>query len=274
MLVRLLLLAVEAMTSLSRIIRSVHVQPQEDEAREIKIQRIFEEQALPEMSEGESLTLADVYHERDKLLAEARATLHQEQEALTEERMQLLEEVEQLRQAWEEERPQHVQQAYEEGFAQGYEEGMHKAEAAMQEALTQANQVVSHAQSNASAYVEAQEQVILSLALEVAEHIMGTSLAQDENYFVPLVKRALKEAREMKEIKIYVAPKYYEVVTEKRDELAEMFPPDVPLLIFVIEEFEDTECYIETNHGRIVVTIDEQLQALRNKLFELLSRKE
>lgn len=262
------------MTSLSRIIRSFHVQPKEEDVREIKIQRIFEEEALPEMGEDVTLTVADVYRERDTLLAEARATLNAEQQAFTEERAQLLDEVEQLRQAWEDERPQHVNQAYEEGFAQGYEEGSQKAEEALRADLEQANDIVQQATKNAQAYLASQEQVILALAMQAAEHIIGTSLEHNKELFVPVVKRALKEAREMKEIKIYVAPKYYEVLTAKRDELAEIFPPDVPLLLFVIEEFEDTECYIETNHGRIVVTIDEQLSELRSKLFELLNRKE
>ena len=262
------------MTSLSRIIRSFHVQPKEEDVREIKIQRIFEEEALPEMGEDVTLTVADVHRERDTLLAEARATLNAEQQAFTEERAQLLDEVEQLRQAWEEERPQHVNQDYEDGFAQGYEEGAQKAEAALHADLEQANYIVQQAAENAQAYLASQEQVILALAMQAAEHIIGTSLEHNKELFVPVVKRALKEAREMKEIKIYVAPKYYEVLTAKRDELAEIFPPDVPLLLFVIEELEETECYIETDHGRIVVTIDEQLSELRSKLFELLNRKE
>ena len=103
---------------------------------------------------------------------------------------------------------------------------------------------------------------------------MVHSLERDEELFVSIVKRGLKEAREMKEIKLYVSPTYYQLVTENRDELAEMFPPDVPFLIFVNEDLNDTESYIETNHGRIVVSIDEQLKELRLKLYELLESKD
>ena len=45
-----------------------------------------------------------------------------------------------------------------------------------------------------------------------------------------------------------------------------MFPSDVPFMIFVNEDLQNTESYIETNHGRIVVSIDEQLKELRLKL--------
>ena len=40
----------------------------------------------------------------------------------------------------------------------------------------------------------------------------------------------------MKEIKIYVSPDYYDFVSKNRDELAAMFPTDVPFMIFVNED--------------------------------------
>ena len=78
----------------------------------------------------------------------------------------------------------------------------------------------------------------------------------------------------MKEIKIYVSPNYHALVTKNRDELAEMFPVDVPFMIFVNGDLANTESYIETNHGRIVISIDEQLNELRLKLSEILNSKE
>ena len=122
--------------------------------------------------------------------------------------------------------------------------------------------------------IEEQEAVILELAMTSAEHIIGVTLARDDEVFVSIIQKALKEAREMKLVKIYVAPAYYELVCASRDELMTMFPPDVPFLIFVNEDLHTTESYIETNHGRIVVSIDTQLQQLRKALSELLHSKE
>ena len=53
-----------------------------------------------------------------------------------------------------------------------------------------------------------------------------------------------------------------------------MFPTDVPFMIFVNEDLSNTESYIETNHGRIVVSMDTQLNELRIKLREILDSKE
>ena len=262
---------------MSRIIRSINTQSIEREVKEIQIRNMFE---IPEIETEEDVpevvvTEEDILKERDQLLNEARAMIQAEREAFELEKQVHFQEIEQLKHTWEEERPTRVQEAYDEGFGQGYEDGANKVNAAMAASLKTANEVIIHAQDNARKYIEDQEAVILDLGLTAAERILGTSLERDDQLFVSIVKRGLKEAREMKEIKIYVSPVYYELITKNRDELAEMFPPDVPFLVFVDEDLEQaTDCFIETNHGRIVVSIDEQLNELRLKLNEILESKE
>ena len=95
--------------------------------------------------------------------------------------------------------------------------------------------------------------------------LLDKTLEDDEEVYLSVVKRALKEAREMKEIKLYVSLDYFELVSDNRSELASIFPPNVPFLIFANDDFESDDCYIETNHGRIVVSIDEQLNELKGE---------
>lgn len=234
---------------------------------------------VPEIEDDETsetqISLEDLLVERDRMLAEARATLQMEREAFEQDKQLHFQEIEQLKLSWEEERPIRVQEAYDEGFGQGYEDGNNKATEAMAASLKTANDVIVQAQENARKYIEDQEAVILELGLTAAERILGTSLERNDELFISIVKRGLKEAREMKEIKIYVSPAFHALITANRDELAEMFPTDVPFMIFVDEDLEnDTDCFIETNHGRIVVSIDEQLNELRLKLSEILESKE
>ena len=234
---------------------------------------------VPEIDDDETsetqISLEDLLVERDRMLAEARVTLQMEREAFEQDKQLHFQEIEQLKLSWEEERPIRVQEAYDEGFGQGYEDGNNKATEAMAASLKTANDVIVQAQENARKYIEDQEAVILELGLTAAERILGTSLERNDELFISIVKRGLKEAREMKEIKIYVSPAFHALITANRDELAEMFPTDVPFMIFVDEDLEnDTDCFIETNHGRIVVSIDEQLNELRLKLSEILESKE
>ena len=162
------------------------------------------------------------------------------------------------------------QQAYDEGFQQGLEEGRLKAEANMAEDIKLANNTIIQSKLNAEQYLQEQEEVILEIAIRSAEKILGIALQESPERFIDIVRKGLKEAREMKEIKLYVSPLYYRLVSEHREELSEMFPIGVPFMIFVNEEIGDTDCYIETNHGRIIVSIDQQLNELRLKLGEIL----
>jgi flagellar assembly protein FliH len=261
------------MTSLSRIIRSANASKAKNEAVTIEIRNLFSKQfdEEEEVVEAEpQITLEEILREKERMIEEARVEIAAMKEAFERECSEKLSSIEQQKQLWEEEKLELQREAYEEGFQQGYEEGIQKANSDMEEAMKIANETIEHARENAKQHLEEQQYVILDLAIQSAEKIIGHSLEKDEELFLSIVKRGLKEARERKEIKLYVSSTYYPLVTGGREELAEIFPPDVPFLIFVNEDLNDTECYIETNHGRIVVSVDEQLKELRSKLIELL----
>ncbi|WJY28739.1 flagellar assembly protein FliH [Sporosarcina trichiuri] len=216
------------------------------------------------------LNLADVIMERDRLLNEARTNIQIEQADLERLRATAHDDVEAMRAAWEAEKAELQQKAYEEAFQVGYEEGMKKSMSDMQETIRKANETVETARQNGEAYLESQERLILEIAVKSAERIIGQQLDEDPDLFLSIVKRGLKEVREMRDIKVYVSPDCYKLVSDSREELASIFPPDVPMLLFVNDEFDNDECYIETNHGRIVVSVDEQLNELKERLVELL----
>ena len=262
---------------MSRIIRSTLAKQSEEKEITIQPFHLFQPDTVDgfeQLEEEPIITREELLAERDQLLAVAMQKVELERQQFDQFRTEQLQMIAELKHMWEEEKLTLQQQAYEEGFAQGYEEGIQKANADMQQALQTANETMEYAKENAQAYIESQEVVILELALTATERILNTVLERDEEVFVSIIKRGLKEAREMKEIKIYVSPEYHAVVSKNRDELAEMFPTDVPFMIFVNEDLSNTDSYIETNHGRIVVSMDTQLNELRIKLREILDSKE
>lgn len=274
--VKLLSLVVEAMTSLSRIIRGVQAQQLKTHTIEIQLREMFEPDPLVNTFEPEEhqLTIEEVIEERNRLLEEAKQLIAKERAEFEQYQAVQLESIEQLKQLWEEEKVQLQQLAHEEAFSQGYEEGHNKANTSMEQHLIISNETMAQARQNAEKYLVDQEQVILDLALKCAEKIIGYEIDSNEEAFLSVIKRGLKEVRELQNIKIYVAPEYYALITKHRDELAEMFPPDVQFLIFVNEDLQELESYIETSHGRVIVSIDEQLTELRIKLNEILDSKE
>lgn len=223
-----------------------------------------------EAATAPQMNLAEIIMERDRLMNDARTQASIEKAAIEQMRETAHEDIDAMRNAWEAEKAALQQQAYEEAFQVGFEEGTKKSISDMQGTINHVNETIEIAQKNGQSYLDHQERLILEIAMKSAERILGQALEENTELFVSIVKRGLKEAREMREVKVYVSPEYYKLVSDSREELASIFPPDVPMLIFVNDEFESTECYIETNHGRIVVSVDEQLNEMKERLVELL----
>ncbi|SDM55115.1 flagellar assembly protein FliH [Psychrobacillus sp. OK028] len=259
------------MTSLSKIFRNVYLNETKENSKPIQIRNLHVQEM---MKTDEPLTLDVLTQERNKMMEEVNEEIAEKRSLLTKDIEETKLYIESQLNAWEQEKVAFQQQAYDEGFMQGIEEGRLKAQADMQNSLKLANDAMKTAHENAANYLQQQEHVILELAIRTAERIIATKLDENDDLFLSIVKRGLKEAREMKEIKLYVSPFYFELVSNNREELSSIFPIDVPFMIFVDEDMNDTDCYIETNHGRIVVSIDEQVQELRSKLVEILDSME
>lgn len=255
------------MTSLSKVYRSHHTVSEEGRTKKIGI-RSFE---LPqEIVNEETLSLDAVLAERDRLLETANHSIAQEKAVIERMRQTATDDIAAMQAAWVEEKRALEQQAYEEGFQAGFMEGREKALADMASSVKLANETTELSYKNANKYLNSQERVILDLAIRSAERIIGKMIEENEETYLDIVRRALKEARESKEVKLYVSLDYFGLVSDNRAELSSIFPPDVPFLIFANDDFEATECIVETNRGRIVVSIDEQLNELREKLVEIM----
>ncbi|WP_419958200.1 FliH/SctL family protein [Psychrobacillus psychrotolerans] len=259
------------MTSLSKIFRNVYLSESKENTKPIQIRNLYVQEM---MNTDEPLTIDVLTQERSKMLEQVNQEIAEKRALLTKDIEETKQYVEDQLNAWEEEKIVYQQQAYDEAFIQGLEEGRLKAQADMQNSLKLANETMKISHENAANYLQQQEQVILELALRTAERIIATKLEDNEELFLSIVKRGLKEAREMKVIKLYVSPTYFELVSNNREELSSIFPVDVPFMVFVDEDMNETDCYIETNHGRIVVSIDEQVQELRRKLVDILDNME
>lgn len=271
MLVKLLSLVVEGTTSLSNIFKSIQPKQLEGTTRNISIRNL---NVVEEPTDTQNITMDSILMERDQIFASERKALEDEKRQIEDMRKTAAEDIAVMQNAWAEEKLQLQQQAYEEAFQSGFSEGREKAYSEMTASIEQANEITKKSYENAQQYQLSQERVILEIAMRATERIIGEKLEDEEEKFLTVVKKALKEVREMKEIKLYVSLDYYSMVADNRAELASIFPPDVPFLIFSNEDFETTECYIETNHGRIVVSIDDQLTHLREQLIEMLESRD
>lgn len=269
--VKLLLPVVEGTTSLSNVFKSLHSKQTEATTRNIAIRKF---NVGEDSTQNQEPPLESILAEREQEFEIERQSLEDEKRLVENLKEKATEDIALMRTAWEEEKLQLQQQAYEEAFQAGFTEGREKVLSDMTTSIELANEVTEKSHMNAQQYQMSQERVILEIAMRAAGRILAETLEDDEEKFLSIVKRALKEVQEMKEIKLFVSTDYYKLVSDNRGELAAIFPPDVPFLIFLNEDFEATECYIETNHGRIVVSIDEQLTHLREQLIEIIESRD
>lgn len=254
------------MTSLSNLFRTLETRSENVASRKIGIRNL----TSVELGQKGILSSKPENTERNTMLEEMQKQNVVERKNLDEMKRKTIEDIEAMKREWETKKAELQQEAYDEGFQTGFGEGRDKAHSEMATSVQLANEATDQSHENANQYLSSQERVILDLAMQTADRIMGEALEVDEEKFLSVVRKALKEVREMKEIKLYVSIDYYKLVSDNRAELASIFPPDIPLLIFVNDDFDSTECYIETNHGRIIVGIDEQLSHLREQLIEIM----
>jgi flagellar assembly protein FliH len=258
---------------LSRIIKSSVAQSMEKKEKIIALKQIrssmpglnqeyLEHEHQLQPKEIEKL-INDAKREADKILEEA---IHQKN--------LILDQIQREKDNWVSEREQYIQEAYNVGFQQGEEEGMKKGYQDYRHRLKEADTIVDSNKKQYYSYLENAEQVILSLSISSAEKIIGEKLQEKPEAFLSVVKRGLKEVRELPEVQIHCHPSKHTLLAGNKEELEVIFPSNVQCFIYANDELNQEDCYIETNQGRIIVSIDSQLKELKQKLLEILRGEE
>ncbi|MFC4404581.1 flagellar assembly protein FliH [Gracilibacillus xinjiangensis] len=210
-----------------------------DDSEEIKIQRKKEE-------------LAQLEEETNKRLEQTKA------------------EINSLKEQWEQERVQYVEQAQQQGYQQGFQQGESDSINQYQTLLDQANSIVDLANQDYHHTLSQMDEQILQIAMAVAEKIVNITLEENKNSFYQLVKKAIEQVREQPKIKVYVHPEHYQLLLDNKDELQTITYNQAELLIYSEGEMTAGQAYIETPYGKIDASVETQLEEVRNKLAHLV----
>lgn len=259
---RLSLPVVEEMISLSRLIKSQIAYP-DSEKKVISIKKF----QVCEVQENEQ---TETIHPSHNFIEEAR--LEAEQMILTAKKEQesIYADLQQERQKWEQEKVNLIEEAKEEGFQVGWKEGEKQGYAEYQSYIQEAQKVIKAAKADYQSYLESSEKMILELALKVASKIVAMEIQDDQEAFLSLVKKAVKEVKNFSETQIHVHPNQYEFLLSKKEELLAIFTHDTNLVIYPDSDLTEGSCLIESPSGRIDAGIDTQLSEIKNALLECL----
>lgn len=253
------------MILLSRIFKSYQTASSRPEKKVITVKPIRQ---LFSDNDGEEMQIS---HEQiEKLLLDAEEEANQRMAAAENDAEMIRQQIMKEKHAWNEEKQQLMEEAHNVGYNAGFSKGKEQGYAEMRESIHFAQNVIETAKRDYESKIVSAEGTILQIAIKVAEKILGTTLEKDEQLFSSIVKTVLKEVREDREVQIHVHPTYYEMILSQKDELLNVFPAETALYIYPNEELLETNCYIESENGRVDASIDSQLAEIKQKLFELL----
>ncbi|WP_189655116.1 flagellar assembly protein FliH [Bacillus sp. HNG] len=171
---------------------------------------------------------------------------------------------------WEEKQQELYRKTSEEGFQSGMIEGREQGYQEYSDLLTEARQIIDASKHDYNQYLDSSEEVILKLAMKVAEKVIGIHLSEQPGDFTHLVKKAIKEVKEHSDITIQVHPRFYPIVIEQKEDLTAILNRETNLFIYPNEDLGEADCEIESSFGKINASVDTQLSEIKEKLLSLL----
>ncbi|MCR8848642.1 flagellar assembly protein FliH [Rossellomorea sp. SC111] len=252
---------------MSRIIKSTVAQSIEDNRKVISLKRVNQ---MDDASPEENRLIGNASIRRERIIEQAtieaeRITREASEEIRREEERLLLD-----KERWITEREQLMKEAYDTGFLQGEEEGRKKGYQEYENKLHEANEITENNREQYEGYIQRAEKVIINLGIACAGKIINQKLKDEPDLFLSIVERGLKEVRDLPHIQIHVHPTRHKLLAENKSELEVMFPTDIQCFIYANDDLLPEECFIETNQGRVIVSVDSQLKELKLKLHHLL----
>lgn len=260
--------AVGEMISLSRVIKSHFTKADREEQKVIRLQTLS---LLQGNDDKGFITEYDRTHQDAQvIIEEAKQNAEKINLDAKEQFDQIQQQIKDEKQAWVQEKQKLFAAAQQDGYEAGFNNGLQVGSEQYKQAIQEANHIISKAKEEYAEHIQSSEETILKLGMKVAEQILQIQLSENDDRFLELVKKAVREVREYSNIQIHVHPNYYEVVVKQKAELISLFNKEIDIYICPNEELEETSCIIESSFGRIDASVDSQLTVIREKLLEFL----
>ncbi|APH05259.1 flagellar assembly protein FliH [Bacillus weihaiensis] len=253
------------MILLSKLIKSQYARENKEKTpiSIINIQEILndrlKEKIDPEIQKQSTFLIDQAKIEADAILQEAHA-----------QKDKILREIESHQLAWVNERQQQVEEARQEGYAEGVELGRQHAISQYEGLIQETQRIIELSKEDYQERIQSAENEILLLSTRIAEKILQVTLEENKENFLPFIKKGLNEVKEYEHIKIHVNPSYYEYLLSRKEELQVLMTNQKDIYIYPNAELSEHGCMIESEFGRIDVSIDTQLEQLKKQLLDLV----
>lgn len=157
-----------------------------------------------------------------------------------------------------------------EAFNKGYQDGMAKAENEgkiyVAEAVKSFSTLLHELTAYKNALIKGAEKQLIKLAVEVADKIIATKMAEDDEIVVGVTKKAIKNLIDRETLNIRLNPKDVEVMKREKVNLMQEVDGIKKMIIIEDETIARGGVYIETATSEVDARIDKQLDIIQKTL--------
>ncbi|GAA0365048.1 FliH/SctL family protein [Bacillus horti] len=163
-----------------------------------------------------------------------------------------------------------LKSAQEQGFEQGYQAGYKQVQEELEHKKVELRSIVEKAYEHKDRIIQDSEPFLLELSVKMAKKILQHELETSEKQIIEMIQHSLKLVKERGDIVIEVNPTDYPILLTHLDELEEYLDDSQELKVIPADVSQVSQgCFIHTERGTYDVTIDNQLQELKNQLLAL-----
>jgi flagellar assembly protein FliH len=166
---------------------------------------------------------------------------------------------------------QEVQKAYEQGFSDGQQVATATLQADIQryqQWVTSFDAMAIDMRRQFGESFKNLETSAVSLAVEIAQFILGRELHQDPSIVIAQVQKAIAQMHGVENVRLRLNSQDLEVVKNSRAAIQAQ-NPDVRELIFIEDDMvERGGCIVETSIGMIDAQIRTQLDKIKNSMID------
>ena len=171
-----------------------------------------------------------------------------------------------------------VQSGHDEGYKDGHDEGVKAARKELADAIKQANakaeKTLKDAKAATADYFVKAEMDIANVVMLAIEKILPQHFLDVPQVVLPVVREAIKNVRDQKEVKVHVCPDSYDMVLMGRAEFQAMLTDGTAVLEVVSDDsLNPGDCVIETPNGGVDARLLTQIELMKNSIQSVLPKK-
>lgn len=162
-----------------------------------------------------------------------------------------------------------------EGLKKGREDGVKAVKKELADKIKDTNQkaqkTLQDAKEATAEYFIRAEEDIAKIVMLAIEKILPQHFLDVPQVVLPVVRQAIKQVRDQKEIKIHVAPDNYDIVLMAKAEFQSMLTDGTAMLEVISDDVLSVgDCVIETPNGGVDARLLTQIELMKNAIQSVL----